>query len=219
MARPKNPQRTTHLLTATATVVQTRGIAGVTLRPLAAELGVSPRTLLYHFGSKEDLLTEAIRHLRHQQPSLARALGDSPRSNQDAAAVLGETIKSMWNDAKQAGSRPFLALYFELATLTIRDPDQYGAMLRELDQDWMDAITAHLHHSGLRDADAHSLAQSLLLGYRGALHFGLVTGNWDAADDAIGALIEDTLRRINGRSERTDPAQPAPAMNETPAID
>lgn len=106
----------------------------------------------------------------------------------------------MWNDAKQARSRPFLAHYFEVAALTIRDPDQYGAMLRELDQDWMDAITVHLHHSGLGDADAHSLAQSLLLGYRGALHFGLVTGDSDSADNAIGALIEDSRRHINGRS-------------------
>lgn len=200
MARPKDPQRTSDLLTAAATVVQARGIAGVTLRPLAAELGVAPRTLLYHFGSKENLLTEAIRHLRHQQPSLARALDAAPRPGQDAAAALGETITRMWEEAKQARLRPFLALYFELAALTIRDPDQYGPMLSELDQDWMDAVTAHLHHSDRGDAEAHSLAQSLLLGYRGALHFGLVTGDWDAADDAIGALIESSRLRVNGRN-------------------
>ena len=178
--------------------MQTRGIAGATLRPLAAELGVSPRTLLYHFGSKENLLTEAIRHLRHQQPSLACALGAAPRPGQDAATALGETIKHMWNEAKQARSRPFLALYFELAALTIRDPDQYGAMLSELDQDWADAITAHLHHSRLSAADAHSLAQSLMLCYRGALHFGLVTGDWEAADEAIRTLIEDGRQCMNG---------------------
>ncbi len=173
----------------------------MTLRPLAAELGVAPRTLLYHFGSKENLLTEAIRHLRHQQPSLACALDNAPRPGQDAATALGATIKRMWNEAKQAQSRPFLALYFELATLTIRDPDQYAAMLSELDQDWTAAITAHLHHCGLGDADAHSFAQSLMLGYRGALHFGLVTGEWDAADDAISALIDDSRRKMGDHSE------------------
>lgn len=172
----------------------------MTLRPLAAELGVAPRTLLYHFGSKEHLLTEAIRRLRQQQPSLARALDATPRPGQDAAAALGATITHMWNHAKQARSRPFLALYFELAALAIRDPDQYGVMLSELDQDWVVAITTHLRHSGLGDADAHSLAQSLLLGYRGALHFGLVTGDWDTADDAIGVLIESSRLRVNGRN-------------------
>lgn len=201
MARPKDPQRTTDLLAAAATVVQARGITGVTLRPLAAKLGVSPRTLLYHFDSKENLLTEAVRHLRHQQPSISRALGSRPCPGEDVAAALGETIMRMWSESKQAKSRPFLALYFELAALTIRDPDQYGAMLRELDQEWAEAITTHLHHSDLRDNDSGALAQSLLLGYRGALHFGLVTGDWDTADDAIDALVDDTLRKMSDRNE------------------
>lgn len=51
------------------------------------------------------------------------------------------------------------------------------------------------------DTEAHSLAWSLLLGYRGALHLGLITGDLDAADDAIDALTEDSRRRMNGLSE------------------
>lgn len=199
MARPKDPQRTADLLAAAAAVVQERGIAGVTLRPLAAELGVAPRTLLYHFGSKEELVIRAVRHLRHQQPSLADALDTTPRPGEDAPEELAQATRRMWNEARQPESRPFLALYFELAALTIRDPDQYGRMLRELDQDWTEAITAQLRRSGMTDDAAASLVRSLVIGYRGALHFGLVTEDWDAADDAIDAVVNDMLRRITDR--------------------
>ena len=181
--------------------MQARGIAGITLRPLAAELSVAPRTLLYHFGSKENLLIEAIRHLRHQQPAIDHALGIGPRPGEDTAGMLAETIKRMWHESKREQSRPFLALYFELAALTIRDPDQYSPMLHELDQDWTAAITAHLRHSGMSNEAADSLTESLLIGYRGALHFGLVTGRWNAAEDAVDDMLDDTLRTMNNGTE------------------
>ena len=191
MARPKNPQRTSDLLDAAAQVLQARGIAGVTLRPLAAELGVSPRTLLYHFGSKEKLITQAIRHLRHQQPTLAKALAPDQQPSTGAVA-LGEVVRSMWEEQKQEQARPFLALYFELAALAIRDPDTYGTMLHELDHEWTDAITSHLQTRGLDAHEAASRMKMLMIRYRGALHYGLVTGNWDAADAAIHAAVGAT---------------------------
>ncbi|MDT7648160.1 MAG: hypothetical protein QOC75_5160, partial [Pseudonocardiales bacterium] len=39
----------------------TRGISDLSLRQLADALGTSHRMLIYHFGSKEGLLTEVVR--------------------------------------------------------------------------------------------------------------------------------------------------------------
>lgn len=197
MARPKNPQRTADLLAAAAEVVQRLGIAGTTLRPLATELGVAPRTLLYHFDSKENLLVEVIRELRHQQPHLAQMLAGTNRGDIEPGRRLGNAIERLWDAAKRPEARPFLALYFEITSLAIRDPEQYRPLLIEVDQDWVDAITNVLVHSGTADEDAHAIADALLIDYRGAVCFALATGRWDAAESSITELIEATQNRMS----------------------
>ncbi len=74
MARPQDPQITARLLDRTADSLLNRGLHGLTLRPLASDLGVSPRTLLYHFDNKENLIVEAIRHLRRRRPAIKELL-------------------------------------------------------------------------------------------------------------------------------------------------
>ena len=57
-----------------------RGLGNLTLRPLAAALKTSPRMLIYFFGSKEQLITEALTQCRvRQQQEFARIL--STRGN------------------------------------------------------------------------------------------------------------------------------------------
>ena len=45
------------------------GLAGLSLRPLAAATGTSPRVLLYLFGSKEQLVRELLARARQEQIS------------------------------------------------------------------------------------------------------------------------------------------------------
>lgn len=189
-AGQKNPQRTADLLAAASEVVQRQGIAGTTLRPLAAELGVAPRTLLYHFGSKDDLLVEVIRNLRHQQPHITRLLGDHTSPGLDPPHELGNAIRQLWREAKQEQARPFLALYYELTALAIRDPEQYRPLLIEADREWTESITAYLTRAGIAVEEAHAIVEALLIGYRGALCFALATDQWEAAEASIATLIE-----------------------------
>lgn len=197
MARPKNPQRTADLRAAAAEIVQRHGIAGTTLRPLATELGVAPRTLLYHFGSKDNLLVEVIRDLRHRQPHITRLLSEDASADQEPADRLTAAVEHLWTEAKQVASRPFLALYFELSALAIRDPAQYRPLLIEIDRDWVDAITDYLIRSGITGKDAQTITDALLIGYRGALSFALATEGWEAADASVTALMGDLGNRLS----------------------
>lgn len=197
MVRPRDPQRTADLLAAAADSVQRTGIAGTTLRPLAAELGVAPRTLLYHFGSKEGLLVEVVRALRRRQPTIAELLDDPARGAGDPVQRLVEAVAALWREAKGEEARPFLALYFELASSAIRDPERYRPLLLEVDREWGEAISAHLLGCGAAAEEARAIADALLIGYRGALGFALATGRWDAADASILALAADLRRRAS----------------------
>src|SRR4051794_30855411 len=70
MARPPDPDRRASLLEAATAHVLDHGMANLSLRPLAQAISTSPRMLLYHFGSKEELVTEILAAARRQQAGL-----------------------------------------------------------------------------------------------------------------------------------------------------
>ncbi|RVC88911.1 TetR/AcrR family transcriptional regulator, partial [Mesorhizobium sp. M2A.F.Ca.ET.017.03.2.1] len=59
--------RRAELLDASYAYVLDHGLNGLSLRPLAAAIGSSPRVLLYLFGSKEKLLRELLVRARTEQ--------------------------------------------------------------------------------------------------------------------------------------------------------
>lgn len=63
MARTVDEARPGELLDAIVAYIAKNGVAELSLRPLAKAVGSSPRVLLYYFGSKEDLLAQAIKRL------------------------------------------------------------------------------------------------------------------------------------------------------------
>src|SRR2546430_14809307 len=57
---------------------KTHGLSTMSLRPLAAAVGSSPRMLLYFFGSKDGLIREVHARLRREQLELVTAAKDHP---------------------------------------------------------------------------------------------------------------------------------------------
>ena len=67
MAGVPNKQRPVELLDAIHAYLVKNGVSDLSLRPLAKAVGSSPRTLLYHFGSKEKMIDRVLSHIREQQ--------------------------------------------------------------------------------------------------------------------------------------------------------
>src|SRR5437588_12985494 len=65
--RLRHAHRRGELLDAAADYVFEHGLSELSLRELGSGIGVSHRTLLYHFNSKERLLGEILRHIRKTQ--------------------------------------------------------------------------------------------------------------------------------------------------------
>ncbi len=83
MARLVDVDRRVALLDDVVTYLSERGLANVSLRPMAAELGVSVNTLMHHFGSKDDLVIAALRRTgRVQQQVEQRWLARRPGMSQ-----------------------------------------------------------------------------------------------------------------------------------------
>jgi AcrR family transcriptional regulator len=72
VARTPDPQRKQELLDRVVVYLAENGLAQTTLRPMAADLGVSINRLMHHFGSKEDLITAALARAIDQQIEVQR---------------------------------------------------------------------------------------------------------------------------------------------------
>src|SRR5689334_20884352 len=97
--------RQTELLELTYAYVLTHGLADLSLRPLAASIGSSPRVLLFLFGSKDGLIRALLARAREEELALLRHIG--------AACSLDDVVDELWTWLAADGHRPLLTLWAE----------------------------------------------------------------------------------------------------------
>jgi AcrR family transcriptional regulator len=188
MGRKRDPARRARVLEATVAYLEREGLAGLSLRPLAAAIGVSPRTLLYHFGSKEQLLAAAL----DASPALREAVGAFDAS----ADPLFERIRRLWARTADPRSRPYLRLFFEVYAAALRDPERYAAFLETVVDRWLDLLTPLLEAEGLSWADARSTATELLALHHGCALDLLATGDRDRVAAAYLRRLAEVEARV-----------------------
>ena len=163
VGRKPNPERKPELLRAVVAELVRSGLAGVSLRPLATALGVSTYTLSYHFGSKEQLLAEALAHVEEEQRRLVGGWTAALGSGADAAAL----IERYWAWVSRPENLGHVRLVFEVLT------SPQGAELlpaehrRQLMSAWVDLIAGELHAHGVpkrRASVEATIAASALAG-------------------------------------------------------
>jgi AcrR family transcriptional regulator len=137
---PRDTARRDEVAQAATDDVLEHGLVGLSLRPLAAELGTSDRMLLYHFASKDDLVATVLRVSNDRSVAEIRAL---PPSMDVRAAV---------SDLWAAVNTPRLArcqrMYVEAAALGLFGREPYASVVREANGVWIGAVADHLVASG-----------------------------------------------------------------------
>ncbi|RRO15089.1 TetR/AcrR family transcriptional regulator [Saccharopolyspora rhizosphaerae] len=153
------------------------GLSEVSLRPLAAAVGSSPRMLLYFFGSKEGLVREVHRHARDVQLELlSEALAKQP----DRIAAL----RALWRWLRDPAHHDVVRFFFESYARSLRGGAWEGfgeASVRE----WLPRLRAAL-------GGAEAEATLTLAALRGLVLDLLATGDADRVDEAF----EDFLARL-----------------------
>ena len=119
------------------------GLADLSLRPLAAGTGTSARLLIYHFGSKEALLTEVLEAMQaHVQNSFVQLL-----DNSSVRRPSKPPLKLLWNWAIADENYRYLKLLYELQILAIQSPDTYARYLDRTTDRWLDLALAAMSPS------------------------------------------------------------------------
>lgn len=106
------------------------GVQDLSLRPLAKAVGSNARMLIYHFGSKEQLIIEA---LELAQTFQLAALSKSPNPKPDPIAELS----FLWQWFSSSEFLAFAKLLFELEILAIKGDPHYEAFAQQIIEGWI----------------------------------------------------------------------------------
>lgn len=167
------------------------GVPGLTLRGIAKATGSNNRMLLYYFGSKEQLIVDALRTARSRFPRF-NGISSSLRTSHDD---LESRLIQAWDAISAPETRPFVRLFFEVFGLAVNRPESYGGWLETVADDLVDDVTATLEREGVRTAAAKVLARELVGCWRGLQMDLLSAGEERRVHLAAQAAVESVCAR------------------------
>ena len=189
-AIPAASARRDELLELAYRYVLEHGLVELSLRPLAAAIGSSPRVLLFLFGSKEGLVRALLARARTDELALLarlRAGGD----RDGLAAVTSE----VWRWLSSAEHRELLKLWVEAYGRSLVDRDgPWSDFAHQTVEDWL-GVLAKAQPPRERTTRAGEARRTLALAVlRGALLDLLATGDVRRTTAAVERGVE-LLRR------------------------
>jgi AcrR family transcriptional regulator len=153
-------ERRAELLDQIVDYVRTHGLIDLSLRPLATALKTSPRMLLYFFGSKQQLIAEAMRQSRlRQQGGFSSALSQTSTRQQQLAMA--------WKVWSSNESEKSLSLFFESYVLAMRNRRRFPGLLEGLVKDWLPYYEQVVAAAGVEAKRVRPLATFILATIRG----------------------------------------------------
>lgn len=179
--RPADPQRRQETLRRATDYVLENGLAGLSLRPLAAALQTSTRMLLYDFGSKQQLVTAVLAevHRRHRELLVERA--------RTVSGDLVDLLPAIWTWLTAPEVTPYLRLFFEVSVDAFTHPGAYPDAGRGIVEDWISTLTDPETWSPGAPADP-AVATIVVATLRGLLLDRLITGDTTCTDNAVRRL-------------------------------
>jgi AcrR family transcriptional regulator len=127
-ARSLSGEKAQRIIDSMRRSVARRGTAGSTFDHVSREAGVSRGLLHYYFGTKEQLLVEAVRRDCELRLELLERRLSTAQSAEDYIGLMAENLEETIRDDPD-----FLTLVYELFTLSRRNVDiavEYAGLMR-----------------------------------------------------------------------------------------
>ena len=184
MTRTADETRPAELLDAIVEYLVEHGVAELSLRPLAKAVGSSPRVLLYYFGSKEQMLVQAVKRLRDRQ----RAGFDKMRSARYDNP--SDACRAIWQRMSTPESEALFRLSLETYVLALRHRKLFGDFLSTSAEDWLEFLSEPMIRKGASAAEARAYATVVVAGFRGFMLDYCASHDRARVDRAVALWIE-----------------------------
>ena len=192
--------RRTELLEASYQYVLEHGLVDMSLRPLAAAVGSSPRVLLYLFGSKDDLVRALLARARQDELVLLNNLRTTHEATLRAAA------EQLWDWLVAPEHLSLLRLWFEGYARSLEDTTgPWAGFARQTVDDWLHLLSG-FQPAPWRNTDSAVAERTHVLAVlRGCLADLLATGDVSRTTAAVSRALAgkpaETRQSTKGRRD------------------
>ena len=178
---PAPSARQQQLLEQAYAYVLTEGLTGLSLRPLAAAIGSSPRVLLYLFGSKDGLIRALLARAREDELGALRQLTAG-----NEAASPAEVGRVVWAWLSDPAHRGLLTLWLEGYSRSLSgDAGPWAEFGASTVRDWLAVLAEHQPAAWRQNRAGQDERTALLAVLRGALLDLLATGDRQRTTRAV----------------------------------
>ena len=189
VTRTVDPSRRAALLERVVDYVREHGVGALSLRPLAKAVGSSPRVLLYYFGSKEELIVEALRAMRDRQKV------EFARINEFGGGSSTSACKAVWDVMSSPPGIHAFGTFVDIYALALRDPSKLPGFLESTIESWLSFGEAGRLEEGYTLAQSRAISTVIIAGFRGFMLDLTATGDTERVRAAV-ALWLDLLLHI-----------------------
>ncbi|MGC9156354.1 MAG: TetR/AcrR family transcriptional regulator [Ferrimicrobium sp.] len=195
-----NPRRE-QLTEQAAEYLKTNGLASLTYRKLAEELGVAPNTLEHHFGTKDKLLEQLLARLAEEQRGGLQA---TLKDGDAGPELLSHYFRAAMVDISDPENEGATQLFFELVGASARERELYGEFLSHAMNDWIDFIAKFLvQRTKVPEDRSRVLAYLILATIRGLMLSRVMVEPdeypfLDEAANLLAPLLESLVRAEAG---------------------
>lgn len=191
MARTPNPLRKPELIEQILEFLLDKSLSSVTFRSLATGLDVSTFTLVYHFGTRAELIREVVQ-------AISSRAGIVEEINSDAEATLDTFVTGLelsWQWSIQPRNRQLQRLEFEAGMLESLHPDELSFM-RALYKRWVDIGVVAMVKFGMDEADAEAEARVIVNAFHGLQYDLVLNEDVPAATRSFERALQQHRARI-----------------------
>lgn len=161
------------------------GISALSLRPLATEIGSSPRVLLFLFASKDGLVRALLARARADELAVLERLGAEIRS-----VGLADAALQLWSWLAADEHRGLLRLWTESYARSLVEPDGlWAGFARETVEDWLQLLAAAQPPRARRTRAGRAQRTLVLAILRGAMLDLLATGDVERTTAAVALAL------------------------------
>jgi AcrR family transcriptional regulator len=157
MPRHPDPQRKPQLLAEIVDYLLDKSLSSLSFRTIAHALGFSTYTLVYHFGTREQLLSEIVAAVSTRTVAVEEQMRQTP----DTLDTYFKGFEESWRWTLQPRNRQLQRLEFEASLIEALEPDKHD-FSRALFATWQRIGENALTSLGV-DPDAACLEVRLLV--------------------------------------------------------